>query len=200
MPPTRKIWVDHTNPVLRLGIVKCLREACHTIAGVSAGLWPEPDLERAGVLLFEINDTGLRRATNLVRGRDVRLVGLLSEQCPERVADLQHAGVCAVLGTMVLTPSRLIAAVEAAERPGPSAARPRARTLVVPSPHRGGRFTPREIDVLRLLAEGASTRDIAERMNYSERTVKNIVHGLLVKLRGRTRAQAVAVAARRGVI
>ena len=54
--------------------------------------------------------------------------------------------------------------------------------------------------MLRLLAEGASTRDIAERMNYSERTVKNIVHGLLVKLRGRTRAQAVAVAARRGVI
>jgi DNA-binding NarL/FixJ family response regulator len=200
MTSTRTIWVDHGNPVLRLGIVKCLREASYSIAGVSAGLRPEPDLDRTAVLLFEIDGSGLNRAVNLVRGREVRLVGLLGDQCPERVADLQHAGVSAVLGTMMLTPSRLIAAVEAVQRPGTSAGRPRARSLVVPSPHRGGRFTPREIDVLRLLADGATTRDIAERMNYSERTVKNIVHGLLVKLRGRTRAQAVAVAARRGVI
>ena len=52
----------------------------------------------------------------------------------------------------------------------------------------------------RLLADGATTRDIAEWMSYSERTVKNIVHDVLVKCHGRTRAQAVAVAARRGVI
>jgi DNA-binding NarL/FixJ family response regulator len=58
----------------------------------------------------------------------------------------------------------------------------------------------RDLRLVELMADGCCTREIAERMNYSERTVKNIVHDLLVKLRGRTRAQAVAVAARRGVI
>jgi DNA-binding CsgD family transcriptional regulator len=61
-------------------------------------------------------------------------------------------------------------------------------------------LTDREYAVLQMLADGASTREIAERLNYSERTVKNIVRDLLVKLNCKTRAQAVAHAARRGVI
>jgi DNA-binding NarL/FixJ family response regulator len=58
----------------------------------------------------------------------------------------------------------------------------------------------REVSVLRLLAEGESTREIAENLSYSERTVKNIVHDLLMKLDCRTRAHAVALATRQGVI
>ena len=61
-------------------------------------------------------------------------------------------------------------------------------------------LSQREHQVLRLLADGESTRGIAQRLNYSERTVKNIVHDLLVKLDCRTRAHAVALAATRGVI
>ena len=61
-------------------------------------------------------------------------------------------------------------------------------------------LTGRELDVLRLLAEGRSTRDIAQRLSYSERTVKNIVHDVLEKLHGRTRAHAVALASRLGII
>ena len=51
-----------------------------------------------------------------------------------------------------------------------------------------------------MLADGESTRGIAQRLNYSERTVKNIVHDLLAKMGCRTRAHAVALAARQGVI
>jgi DNA-binding CsgD family transcriptional regulator len=51
-----------------------------------------------------------------------------------------------------------------------------------------------------MLADGEGTREIAVRLNYSERTVKNIVHDLLIKLNCKTRAHAVALAARRGVI
>lgn len=74
-------------------------------------------------------------------------------------------------------------------------------------PERAGRpdgsthaLTDREFDVLRMLADGESTRGIAERLNYSERTVKNIVHDLLAKMGCRTRAHAVALATRQGVI
>jgi DNA-binding NarL/FixJ family response regulator len=58
----------------------------------------------------------------------------------------------------------------------------------------------REVDVLRLLADGHDTLDIAERLNYSERTVRNIIHGMLTRMKLRNRTHAVAYALRSGVI
>jgi DNA-binding NarL/FixJ family response regulator len=58
----------------------------------------------------------------------------------------------------------------------------------------------REVDVLRLLAEGLGTPEIATRLAYSERTVKNIIHGVLMRLQLRNRTQAVAYAMRNGVL
>jgi DNA-binding NarL/FixJ family response regulator len=58
----------------------------------------------------------------------------------------------------------------------------------------------REVDVLRLLADGLSTLEIAGRLNYSERTVKNIIHGVLTRLKLKNRAHAVAFAVRNGVL
>ena len=58
----------------------------------------------------------------------------------------------------------------------------------------------REVDVLGLLAEGLSTFEIAQRLNYSERTVKNIIHGVLTRLKLRNRAHAVAFAVRIGAL
>jgi DNA-binding NarL/FixJ family response regulator len=194
-----RIWVDHRNAVLRRGIVSCLQGASVAVAGVSSGLDPVPELAGVTVLLFELDGTRLDRTVAIARGRGARLVGLLGESGPHRLQELQLMGLSAVLGTAALRPARLIACVHAVQQlPGPPPLAP--RMFVGSSPHDAPGFAPREVDVLRLLADGASTRDIAERMNYSERTVKNIVHGIMVKLRGRTRAQAVAVAARRGVI
>ena len=58
----------------------------------------------------------------------------------------------------------------------------------------------REVDVLGLLAEGLSTFEISQRLNYSERTVKNIIHGVLTRLNLRNRTQAVAFAVRTGAL
>jgi DNA-binding NarL/FixJ family response regulator len=58
----------------------------------------------------------------------------------------------------------------------------------------------READVLRLLADGLGTPEIAARLNYSERTVKNIIHGVLTRWQLRNRAHAVAFALRSGAI
>jgi DNA-binding NarL/FixJ family response regulator len=58
----------------------------------------------------------------------------------------------------------------------------------------------REVDVLGLLSEGLSTFEIAQRLNYSERTVKNIIHGVLTRLKLRNRAHAVAFAVRIGAL
>lgn len=53
-------------------------------------------------------------------------------------------------------------------------------------------LTPRETQVLRLVADGFDTGEIALRMCYSERTVKNVLHDLTTRLQLRNRTHAVA--------
>jgi DNA-binding NarL/FixJ family response regulator len=61
-------------------------------------------------------------------------------------------------------------------------------------------LTQREVQVLSLVAEGSSTQEIAMRLAYSERTIKNIIHDLTTRLQLRNRSHAVAYALRRGLI
>jgi DNA-binding NarL/FixJ family response regulator len=59
---------------------------------------------------------------------------------------------------------------------------------------------PRALRVLQLMADGHSTREMADRMSYSERTIKKLITGLEERMQARTRAQIVAQAIRRGII
>jgi DNA-binding NarL/FixJ family response regulator len=61
-------------------------------------------------------------------------------------------------------------------------------------------LTEREIDVLRLVADGNRNKDIANRLFISEETVKVHVKHIMEKLGARDRTQAVSIAVRRGVI
>jgi len=61
-------------------------------------------------------------------------------------------------------------------------------------------LSPRETEVLRLVAEGLDTAEIADQMAYSERTVKNVLHDLTTRLQLRNRSHAVAYAMREGLI
>jgi DNA-binding NarL/FixJ family response regulator len=61
-------------------------------------------------------------------------------------------------------------------------------------------LSEREVDVFRLLAEGFDTAEVAMKLNYSERTVKNVIHGAVTRLKLRNRTHAVAYALRSGVL
>ncbi|WP_372349536.1 response regulator transcription factor [Streptomyces sp. KL116D] len=74
------------------------------------------------------------------------------------------------------------------------------RTLATAAERHGIELSVREVDVLRLIAEGLSTTDVAVRLNYSERTIKNVLHELISRLGLRNRTHAVAYAIRRGVV
>jgi DNA-binding NarL/FixJ family response regulator len=58
----------------------------------------------------------------------------------------------------------------------------------------------REIEVLRLVAEGFDTAEIAAKLSYSQRTVKNVLHDITSRLHLRNRSHAVAYALRHGLI
>ena len=61
-------------------------------------------------------------------------------------------------------------------------------------------LTPRERDLLLLLAEGLADAAIAERLSISPKTVRNQMVGLLAKLNVDSRLQALVVAARHGIV
>ena len=101
--------------------------------------------------------------------------------------------VAAVVSRRSITVSQLRATVHAA-----------AVGLQVHAPQADGvqhpAIDPRGLRVLELLADGLATREIAVRMNYSERTIKTLINDIQDLLGARTRAQAVAYAIRRGLL
>ena len=82
----------------------------------------------------------------------------------------------------------------------PSAAHRTPLTLLTEDAPRRPKVTPRELEVLELVADGLSTREIARRLWVTEETVKTHVRRLHDRLGARTRAHAVAIAYRSGIL
>ena len=116
--------------------------------------------------------------------------GFLLKDAP--VDDLRAAVRTVARGDALLAPSvtkRLIADI---------AARRRERTTARPEAYAS--LTPREADVLRLVARGLSNGEIAEELVLSEQTVKTHVGRILMKLDLRDRTQAVVFAYENGIV
>jgi DNA-binding NarL/FixJ family response regulator len=105
---------------------------------------------------------------------------------------LVHAVLAAAKGGGVMPPSLVGELLKHIER--------LQRDVLTPNGLNAFGFTPREIDVLRLMAEGLDTNEIAGELCYSERTVKNVIYGVTHRLKLRNRSHAVAYALRAGMI
>jgi DNA-binding NarL/FixJ family response regulator len=109
-------------------------------------------------------------------------------------AEIGRAITAAAAGQAVLDPSVQQALLNAAVR-APGAAPP--AQAGGPSSD-SGELTPREADVLRLIAAGQSNREIARTLFVSEATVKTHVNRIFAKTGSRDRAQAIRYAYTRG--
>ncbi len=122
-----------------------------------------------------------------------------------------EAGACALLRRSEALPERLLAAVRAAatgDGSVPSDLLGRLlehvgqlqRQVLSPRGLTLSGLTEREIEVLRLVADGCDTAEIATSLAYSERTIKNVIHDVTARLNLRNRSHAVAYAVRQGLI
>ncbi|GHA84167.1 LuxR C-terminal-related transcriptional regulator [Streptomyces tendae] len=200
------VAVSAPDPISREGAVSQLRRH------------PEIDLrEESGpgtvALLIEdaLDDAALTRLRRIVRSEGARAVLVTGAIRESELLDVVECGVGAIVWRHEATAHRLVQAVLAASRGDGDLPADLLGRLIsqVGTLHRGaaGRpgapslgLAPREVDVLRLVAEGLDTGEIAGKLSYSERTVKNVMHGLTTRLHLRNRAHAVAYALREGYI
>lgn len=188
--------------VTRNGAATSAAEGRSQAATIKVGVFEENEMFALGVRACLAVDSLIEMASRSDEAIEVAVVSpraagekrftcplVICGDAPNSVA----AGnvVLAVLPRRTLTPERLIASVHAAA----------AGLRVAPSElPQVSRLDGRALDVLELLAIGAGTREIAERLAYSERTIKSVIQQLQLTLSARNRAQVVAEAVRQGLI
>lgn len=205
---TVRVVVRGGDPVSEAGVASQLRYH-HDLEVLPSGAATAPDVV---VLIADlVNEDTAQTIRTIVRDESARVVLVAALVDGSAVLAAVEAGVAAIVRRSEATPDRLVTAIRAAstgdghlppdllgrllQQVGTSQARPAA-----PQGLRFGGLTQRELTVLRLIADGYSTREIARRLSYSERTIKNSIHDLVSRFQLRNRAHAVAFAVRQGLI
>jgi two-component system nitrate/nitrite response regulator NarL len=172
------------DPLVREGLARLIEACALSLAPIDA----------ADVALLDASNAGQ------ISGIRVPCVVLASEDA--RAPELLSAGAAAVLRRDV-GPDRLRTALIAVNAGLVVLDAALARTALPDASVEadvGEELSPRERQVLTLLASGLSNRKIAERLEISEHTAKFHVVSILAKLGAATRTEAVVIAARKGLL
>ncbi|MFH9134720.1 MULTISPECIES: response regulator transcription factor [unclassified Streptomyces] len=171
----------------------------------------EPAPQVVVMVVDAVDDEVLRVLRNIQRTSTCRTVLVTTDIDEQKLVSAAECGVAGVVRRSDSTPDHLVQVIGTVARGEghlPSDLLGRLLEEVgrlqgqVLGP-RGLHFTglaAREVDVLRLVAEGYDTADIATKLAYSERTIKNVLHSVMTRLQLRNRSHAVAYAMRQGLI
>lgn len=163
------------------------------------------------VVTEEVDEPAIRTVRSILRGRCQRVVMIVTHLDDARLLTAVEAGVSGILRRFEADADTIVNAVLNAAR-GEGSVPPdllgrlldqmnRLQSQVLaPRGLSLSGFNERELDVLRLLAEGWVTSEIATKLSYSERTVKNVIHEMTTRFQLRNRCHAVAYAVRQGLI
>jgi DNA-binding NarL/FixJ family response regulator len=207
-----QLFVLDPHTIYRRGLAACL-EMLPRVTGVAdvasvREAWEHADLFQSDLIILEQTVAGGEEFIGAVtEATGARVIVCTAEANEDAVLVALQAGAVGFLRKDTLTAEALAAAVQAAASGagvvapdllgsllrGVSAEGPNGRPTLA-------RLTEREQQVLALIAQGHPTREVAEELCYSERTVKNVLHDVVTKLNARSRSQAVAHAVREGLI
>jgi DNA-binding NarL/FixJ family response regulator len=207
------LFVLDPHTIYRRGLAACLDlldevDAVDHASSVREA-WEDPALFAADIVLLDQSVEGGGDFIAAVTEATGAQVVVCSSDCGEdAVLSAIRAGATGFLRKDTLTNDALAAAVTAAAN-GTGVVTPELLGSVLgglpaepvePVRPAESKLTDREQQVLALIAAGHPTREVAEQLCYSERTVKNVLHDVVTKLNARSRSQAVAFAVREGLI
>lgn len=211
-----KVFILDAHSIYRHGLASCLSAMDEVDSvGEAAGVreaWSDRELPEADVVLVDPEVNGGSDFIREVREKTGAAVVVCSSRTDEQdVLAAVQAGAVGYLCKDTLTPETLETGVRGASN-GAGVMTPEvlgnllrgisrvSREVLEPRGLSLSSLTAREQEVLRLVAAGHPTREVAQKLCYSERTIKNVIHDVVTKLNARTRSQAVAQAVREGLI
>jgi DNA-binding NarL/FixJ family response regulator len=207
MQPVR-VAVHASDPVTHLGLVEELGGRSDMVVVDSP---PPTEADVAVLAVEDVDAQVISTVRHWANSATAPIMLITRELCESRLLTLVECRVVAVLPRSELTGDRLVAGVLTAA--GGNVSMPPSllrsllrhverihRDLLDPMGLNAIGLNSREINVLRLVADGWDNAQIARELCYSERTVKNVIYALTSRLNLRNRAQAVAYAVRAGVI
>jgi DNA-binding NarL/FixJ family response regulator len=202
------VYVFGADPVSQSGVCTQLRGRTE-VALVDGD---DPSMAHVAVVAVDEVDEEAVRAVRAIRRGGCQRVVLVSGRLDDAaVLAATEAGACGLLRRADARPDRLVTAIRAA-RSGDGTVPPDLlgrlldqvgklqRQVLSPRGLTFSGLTEREVQVLRLVADGCDTAEIAGNLCYSERTVKNVIHDVTSRLQLRNRSHAVAYALRQGLI
>jgi DNA-binding NarL/FixJ family response regulator len=203
---TTKVFVFGADPLSQAGMATYLRDQ------PEIELVPRSGVDQADVALViadAVDETTLRVVRGVQRDGCPRVILVVGAIDAARAGAAVQAGAIGILRRSAATREELLSAIKAAAA-GEGVLPPdllgrllrQVHQQVLTRPANGRRPGPsdRELQVLRLLSEGCDTREIARRLSYSERTVKNVIQDMTRRFGVRNRSHAVAFALREGLI
>jgi DNA-binding NarL/FixJ family response regulator len=197
--PLRLLLVAE-DAIARAGLRALAERSGLSVAGDVAPSDLQPsDVEAADAIAW---DAGTSGTFDSLRGVAARLPVLALPWNVEQAREALAAGARGVLSRERLD-EQLLPAVQAAVLGLLVVDDSFGEALVRPLPAADAlveALTPRETEVLQLLAEGLTNRRLGERLGISEHTAKFHVNAILGKLGARTRGEAIAQAARLGLL
>lgn len=200
------------DPISYAGIVGQLAQSTSIkVASFDHEPGASSSLQVALVVAEAIDDerlSVLRRIHRTTSAQSILVIGSITEQA---LLPALAAGAVGVILREQATPDHLESVINVVANQGghlPPALLANLLTTVgrvqdTASASRGLAFAglqEREVDVLRLVADGFATDEIAAKLGWSVRTIKNIIQGVTTRLQLRNRAHAVAYAMREGLI
>jgi two-component system, NarL family, response regulator YdfI len=208
-----RVFIVAASPLSRASLQSLLRARRVEVVGSGPNLeslWDQPpDVEVDIVLVDASGDHSEEMIGSLRQSQlssEAAVVVLSDRFEPGRLAEALRAGVRAILpGDM--SPDQIVAGLEAAaaglivlDRAEFDAMFPAAEPASSPLAELIEPLTPRESEVLQMLASGLANKEIATRLAISEHTVKFHVASILGKLGAASRTEAVTLGIRRGLV